>query len=234
MSSENLALPIKKIFCNTCKFDTNHEIKSQHDRSYEETYTEYGRQHLCYYEYFVYKFLVCRGCDTASLEEKWTNDGMRNHEGEVIYSYEYSPQRNNLGVREAKRFLHIDKKLNDTYKEIITSQKAGLGIVTSMGIRALLEGICVTEGIDDKTAWGLKKKIEALSEKINIPSSIIDGLKGIKFIGDDAAHRLNASDKNSISLSIDLLEALLTHLYEAKFDLQHKAELVKKAHNIQN
>ncbi len=225
---------IKKIFCNTCRYETKHEVKSTHECSYREVIEDRGREFLGYCEDYEYRFLICRGCDTATLEEKWTCSGMNDNDGNDIYTYEHSPKRKNLGVRESKRFVHIDKKLNETYKEIIIAHQQGLGIVTSMGIRALLEGICVIEGVDDKQAWGLGKKIEALKDSANIPDSIVDGLKGIKFIGDDAAHRLNATDKNSIRLSIDLLEALLTHLYEAKFELQQKADLVKKAHNKAN
>ena len=222
---------IKKIFCNTCKGETKHDIKASHDQSYHEEYEDHGQKFLGYYEETEYRFLVCRGCDTATLEEKWTCAGMNDQNGDDIYSYSYNPKRNNLGEREAKRFHHVDNNLNETYKEIIIAFQQGLGIVTAMGVRALLEGICVLEGIDDKKAWGLAKKIDHLSDASNIPTSIIEGLKGIKFIGDDAAHRLNTADKHSLSLSIDLLESLMTHMYEAKLDLEHKAELLKKAHN---
>ena len=224
----------KKIYCNTCKGETNHDIKATHDQSYHEEYEDHGQRFLGYCEETEYRFLACRGCDTAILEEKWRCDGMHDHNGDDIYSYNYHPKRKNLGEREIKRFHHVDKKLNETYKEIITAFQQGLGIVTAMGVRALLEGICVLEGIDDKKARGLANKIDYLKDVSNIPSSIIDGLKGIKFIGDDAAHRLNTSDKHNLSLAIDLLESLMIHMYEAKLDLEHKAEMLKKTHNKQN
>lgn len=222
---------ITKIFCNTCKYETKHDVKSTHDRAYQEIHEDYGQEYFGYYEYYEYRFLICRGCDTATLEEKFTCAGMHDGNGEDIYSSEYNPLRKNLGQRKPMRFLHIDKKLNETYNEIIKAHLQGLGIVTAMGIRALLEGICVVEGIDDTKAYGLAKKIDKLKSESKVPESIIEGLQSIKFIGDDAAHRLTSTEKNNISLSIDLLEALLTNLYEAKFDLEHKAELVKKAHN---
>ncbi|MDN4501296.1 DUF4145 domain-containing protein [Alteromonadaceae bacterium BrNp21-10] len=225
---------LKRIYCNTCKGDTKHEIKSTHDQSYHEEYEDHGQKFLGYYEDTEFSFLVCRGCDTGALEEKWTCSGMHDHNGEDIYSYKYHPKRMNLGEREAKRFHHVDKKLNETYKEIITASQQGLSIVTAIGVRALLEGICVLEGIDDQKAWGLAKKIEHLKDVCNIPDTIIDGLKGLKFIGDDAAHRLNASDKHTLNLSIDLLESLMMHMYEAKLDLEHKAEKLKKTHNKQS
>ena len=222
-----------KIYCNTCKGETNHDIKSTHDQSYHEEYEDHGQTFLGYYEETEYRFLVCRGCDSATLEEKWTCSGMHDHNGEDIYSCNYYPKRKNLDEREAKRFHHLDKKLNDSYKEIITAFQQGLGMVTAMGVRALLEGICVIEGVDDNVARGLAKKTKKLKDAPNIPDSIIDGLNGLKFIGDDAAHRLNATDKHTLSLSIDLLESLLTHLYEARIDLERKAEMVRETHNEQ-
>lgn len=222
-----------KIYCNTCKGETNHDVKSTHDQSYHEEFEDHGQRFLGYYEQTEFRFLICRGCDSATLQEKWTCSGMHDHNGDDIYSYNYHPKRKNLGEREAKKFHHVDKKLNDSYKEIITAFQQGLGIVTAMGVRALLEGICVIEGIDDSVAWGLAKKIEKLKDAPNIPDSIIDGLNGLKFIGDDAAHRLNATDKHTLSLSIDLLESLLTHLYEARIDLERKAAMVRETHNKQ-
>jgi hypothetical protein len=55
----------------------------------------------------------------------------------------------------------------------------------------------------------------------------------LKFIGDDAAHRLNATDKHTLSRSIDLLESLLTHLYESRIDLERKAEIVSATRDKQ-
>jgi hypothetical protein len=223
-----------KIYCNTCKGETNQDIKSTHDQSYYEEYEDHGQNFLGYYEETEYRFLVCRGCDTATLEEKWTAAGMRDQNGDNIYSYNYHPKRKNLGEREIKKFHHVDKKLYETYKEIISAFQQGLRIVTAMGVRALLEGICVLEGINDQDAWGLAKKIDKLKEVSNIPISIIDGLKGIKFVGDDAAHRLKACDKQSLSSAIDLLESLMIHMYEAKIDLERKAEIMMKTHNKAN
>lgn len=110
-----------KIYCNTCKDETNHGVKSTHDQSCHEEYEDHGQRFMGYYEQTEFRFLVCRGCDSATLQEKWTCSGMHDHNGDDIYSYNYHPKRKNLGEREAKKFHHVDKKLNDSYKEIITS-----------------------------------------------------------------------------------------------------------------
>ena len=75
----------------------------------------------------------------------------------------------------------------------------------------------------------MNKKIELLETESNIPKSITNGLKSLKFIGDDAAHRLIKTSTQNISLAIDLIEALLTQLYESRYDLELKAKRVCEA-----
>ncbi len=226
---------IKKIHCNTCNHETNHELLSSHTRTENEVLEDYGGQiHPLSSETFKYSFFVCRGCDTAILEERYNFidfTEMHNHNDGTVYSYSYFPDRKNKAPRKPREFVHIDSKLFSVYKEIIKAHNNGLGVITSIGIRALLEGICVAEGINDRKAHSLAGKIKKLQKNSSIPMEIIDGLNNLKLIGNNAAHRLSAPDKHTISLSIDLLEALLTHLYEAKFDLKRKAELVKNKYN---
>jgi hypothetical protein len=147
---------IKKIHCNSCKQDTNHEILGTHLREYDETIYDDEYSFTGYEEKSTYYFLVCRGCDTATLVERYNCSGMRDDEGNDVYETIYYPVRKSAN-REPKKFIHIDNKLNLTYKEVILALNIGLNTITSMGIRALLEGICVYEGIDDSQAWGLKK-----------------------------------------------------------------------------
>tara|TARA_Y100000588_G_C13911611_1_gene777377 strand:- start:51 stop:755 length:705 start_codon:yes stop_codon:yes gene_type:complete len=229
-------MDIKKIFCNTCKYETKHELLKTHSRNYSEEFETDGIKMLGWYEDWEYGMWVCRGCDTATLESKYHCAGSYDSEGNDVFHYSYAPQRKNTYERPPKEFAHIDEKLNGIYREIIQAYKSGLNTVAVMGIRALLEGICIQEGIGDKGAFKLSVKLQKLEEKNGIPHQIIEGLNSIKSFGDDAAHRLIKLNKMDLELSIELLEALLTSLYEAKFDLQHKAlqlknrqEAVKKA-----
>lgn len=225
---------IKKIYCNTCKRDTNHEMKGSHDGQFYEDDTIDGQPVLYWFEEWTYSLWACRGCDSAVMEEKSTHIGMETTRGDKIYDFCYFPPRITNVEREAKRFLYIEGKLNETYKQLIKAFNQDLNIVVAIGVRTLIEGICVQEGIGDKEAFNLGKKLTILEAKGHIPHSIIEGLKSIKVFGDDAAHRLKSVEKNSLSLAIDLVEALLTHLYEAKFDLEQKAEVLNKMSMAKN
>jgi hypothetical protein len=179
-----------------------------------------------YHETYKYKFWTCLGCNTALIQEIYEHSEIRDHEGNNIYEHTYYPERANSSNREAKKFIHIDENLKSTYYEIIKASNLNLVIVSAMGIRALLEGICLVEKIDDEKAYHLTKKIEILQTVNNIPESIIKGLKSLKFIGDSAAHKLAKTSKHNITIAIDLLESLLTHLYESRSDLEQKEKIV--------
>lgn len=216
----------EKVFCNTCKHETNHALKSHHYRDYVETCIDVhdGQERLAFHEKWNYRFWVCLGCDTATLEEQYHCDQMQDSE-----SREYFPLRADHTIRSPKKFLHISPKLRSIYNEVITAYQQRLNILCAIGLRALLEGICADKGINDrkKEDNSLHGKIKKLGEQNNIPQGIVDGLNHLKVFGNDAAHRLDPTTKNKISLAIDLIEALLTHLYEAKFDLEYKAKLMK-------
>ena len=92
-----------------------------------------------------------------------------------------------------------------------------------MSIRSLLEGICINQGITDDIYWKFQTKLKKLNDIVGMPDSVVDGLLKIKFIGDGAAHRLATPNREVISLAIDLLEALMLHLYDAKFELANKS-----------
>ena len=68
----------EKLYCNTCKGDTHHELKAVHPREYYETQGQPPNEWLVFWEKFESRFWICCGCDTATLEEAYTNMGMIN------------------------------------------------------------------------------------------------------------------------------------------------------------
>lgn len=220
----------RKLFCNTCKIDTNHEVKAIHVREeniYDEEVGDPPFAPILYWQRWEYKFWVCRGCDTSMLEETYTDPGIYDHEAEEHIdstSTTFYPQRI-YRIRAQKQFRHLDEKLESIYQEVIVGFNAGVKIGCSMSLRALLEGICVNKGITD---WGLEKKLIKLEEGHHLPSNIVECLLSFKFMGDDAAHKLEAPSKDELELAISVMEDLLNFLYEAKYELALKAKKLAK------
>lgn len=92
---------IRKIHCNYCGVDTNHELKASHSKhDYEEEHI-YGQSYLRYYEESEFNFWVCRGCDTACIEDSYTCSGMTDEMG-IKYMVQYFIQRG-FGIKGSQK-----------------------------------------------------------------------------------------------------------------------------------
>jgi hypothetical protein len=168
---------------------------------------------------FVYNLWVCQGCGTATLQEACTAKSFVGDEGfQVAWTYDFHPTKLKEGWRE--KSFSMPPKLWLTYHEVVESFNAGLAILCSIGLRALLEGICVDKGITDEVAWGLEGKISKLGEYGHVPDSTAQSLKSFKFIGDSAAHRLEVPDLEDLRLAVEVIEELLTFLYSLDYKAQ--------------
>ena len=216
----------QKIYCNTCKIETHHELKVILPRFYEDV-VEDGpdpSQVTCYRNEYEYRLWVCRGCDTVTFEEFHAIlvDGEHFDEWDESALY---PLREK---RALNHYRNLNDKLVSFYSEVITSFNAGLRTICAMGLRALLEGICVDKGITDEKAWGLEGKLEKLEKKLEeekrLPVHIADALLSFKFMGDDAVHRLEPPETSELEKAIEVMEKLLSFAY----NLEHE-ELLRGA-----
>lgn len=222
----------KKIYCNVCSGFTNHNFFGSHNADYEEAENYNGELRFVYYEKSIYKFWVCKGCDTAILEDYNTNIAMTNEDGENIYESIFWPPRNNLtpkkklltpkifiGLRDSPiRPCDIEKSYNETIKAF----NYDLSMLCAIGIRALLESICVKQGITDSEAFGLEGKLKILKNQEHLPENIVEGLSSLKFIGDKAAHKLITPTKQELQLSIEIIEDIFNRLYEIDYTIMNK------------
>jgi hypothetical protein len=79
-----------------------------------------------------------------------------------------------------------------------------------------LEGICAEKGIEGRN---LHTKIDGL--KVYLPANIVDSLHRFRFVGNEAAHELQAPTEAELRLAIEVMEDLLNFLYE----LDYKARI---------
>ena len=208
----------RKVFCNTCEVETHHKLKAVHRRYWDEWLNgRHESAQATYWEEFEYRLWVCCGCDTATLEEASTNIGKLGPDGREWQSV-YFPKRARRHW-PLKRFRQLDGKLARIYREAVESFNAELEILCAVGLRALLEGICADKAI---TGGNLKQKIEKMHSLL--PSSIVHSLHGFRFMGNEAAHELQAPRESELRLAIEVIEDILNFLYE----LDHKARRLLK------
>jgi hypothetical protein len=220
----------RRIYCNTCRVETNHKLEARRLR-YVSTSQIQNFQFIEQVQLdepirfdeneavFVYTLWLCQGCDTATLQEACTAKALVSDNGlQVGWTYDFHPRR--LNEDRQKKAFSMPLKLGITYEEVVESFNSRLVTLCSIGLRALLEGICVDKGITDEVAWGLEKKISKLGEYGHVPVDIARSMKSFKFIGDNAAHRLEVPEEEDLKLAIEVMEELLTSLYSLDYKAQ--------------
>lgn len=235
---------IERIFCNTCKHSTRHKLGGESTYVYQwaedpESGYEYE------FVYVTYRFWECQGCGTGTMSMRVGGEPFDPRDIET----EYYPPRTGK-IREPKEFVNIPAPIDAVYKEVIAAYNQGLHIVAAMGLRALIEGICVDNGITDDVSRGLKGKLEALRKRdkddsqsqeqdggdsdVNLgilPGNIVDALERFKFIGDSAAHRLEKPEEREVELALDVTDDLLNYLYETEYRLAESAARLTRSEN---
>lgn len=206
-----------KVFCNSCGQETNHHVKSEHITEYHDVVA--GR--LRFWEERRQRFLICEGCEKGTLEVGWTHEGAQDPEtGERIWSTELYPKRVKHDVGQ-KQFKQLPNRLDTIYRETIQAYNVEAEILTAVGLRSLVEGICKDQDINS-SGDKLVKRIDKL-DKI-LPGHIVSDLNEFRFMGNEAVHELESPSEDELTISIEICEDLLNYIYE----LDYKTEQLSK------
>jgi hypothetical protein len=219
IQTPNKKIKTTRLFCNNCKTTTNHTLKASHKQHYDEGDPDGS---VFYWGESEFLFWVCAGCDTGVLEERSTDAGMLDNNGTQIYESRYWPKRDVHDLKE-KHFRELPSKLRLIYHETILAFNNGLYILTTAGLRALIEGIC-----SDKKVGGdnLMSQINNLTTLL--PANIVHNLHRFRFMGNDAVHELSTPKTDDLIIAIEVSEDLLNFLYE----LDYKTSRLPKPKNI--
>jgi hypothetical protein len=152
----------------------------------------------------VYKFAVCRKCKSPFLyqEDYYEIPGeVSALQGEQLL---YPGEREFLGegLPETVRRAHQNAR---------RSYAAGLYEPCVIMCRKCLEAACYELG---ETRGGLQNRLEALRQKRFLDSKLLDWANGLRMIGNDAAHELDAQiDQADAIDSLEFIEAILLYAF---------------------
>jgi hypothetical protein len=211
------ALNKKRIFCNYCKQDTNHDLKGEHTVKTSATDRDFQ-------EHSTYRLWICMGCEHGLLELEYENSEMLTSGGpdgfEYYSDFYYYPERSQHDLTP-KPYTKLKPKLAFLYNEAITCYNHKAPILCAAGLRALLEGICQDKRIKGKN---LKEKVEGL--KALLPNkNIIRNLHHFRFMGNKAVHELAAPKRNELTVAISVIEDLLNFFYELDYKASQLREM---------
>jgi Domain of unknown function (DUF4145) len=117
-----------------------------------------------------------------------------------------------------------------SFDEAIRAHAAGCYRAAAIMIRRTLEEIC-----KDRSASGinLEKRLESLAVSVVLPVGFIQGLHGLRFLGNDAAH-IEAKTYDNVGIeevetAIDVLKVLLLSIYQY-VDVLNRLKLLQQVH----
>ncbi len=166
-----------------------------------------------------YQIIQCQGCmdinfrhlnlDIIDLEPNGRNIET---ETEKLYS-----ERSEIQIKEIKEIKGISKNIDIIYRQTIKSFNNQLYILTAVGLRAIVEGLCVnlgfTKDVDKKKFSDLYGKINGLYEKGYLSKEFSEILHKLRFLGNKAVHELSEPSESELQLAIEIIEHILESVY---------------------
>ena len=190
---------IEWYFCYSCQTETRHSVLHEESRSHD--YEPYCQ---------VYQIAECLGCRHMSLVHK-DIDGysfVENIDGEREYDTDiniYPKQSNAIEGR-----YYLPRKIEHVYSETLIAIRERAFVLAGIGLRATLEAVCNDQNIKGSN---LEEMISKLQETGVLSEKDIERLHSIRFLGNDAAHRLERYSAEQIDVVLKIVEHLLNSIY---------------------
>ncbi|MFP3356747.1 DUF4145 domain-containing protein [Planococcus sp. SIMBA_143] len=236
----------RKVFCKFCAGERNHKIiytyKENADMYEVADDREYFQWHAKYH------IIKCAGCDTVAFLRQYGDEDtwdIINGEREWIDIYTVYPEEPVKLSRddpffdyfklEVKNYNYVPENIKRLYKQIVESYNNKHFILSTSGLRTLVEGICSQLGIKKGYMYDRQKNVISINEDKNkFKTDSLAGrifglyekelilftqaliLQEIKDIGNSATHDIVVPDFEDIREIIIILEKVLYDIYEMK------------------
>lgn len=197
--------------CNECKKSTNHKILySKEIKSVEESDDE---RQSAIRENHKYMVVQCEGCDEISFLERVSGDRYTNpYDGPDYFDFNYpsSEYDTNVNLLSDEEKRDLPKLLVDLYQEVKSAFKEESNILAGVGLRMLVEAICVEQKITGKN---LKEQIPKLHVAGLISANEIPILDKLREIGNFSAHTIKGFSIDKLNYALDIINHVLKSIY---------------------
>ncbi len=190
-----------RIYCNSCKNNTWHEVAANHDQKREDNLWGYQQN-------FEAEILRCCGCDQISfrlVKHPFEFQDKNDKPEEEIY-----PERG-FKQREQRYFLHLPTEVRNLYNETLSAHDRNLILLSTVGLRALIEAIVANKLSKKDYGETLESKINALAKYFN--ESTINTLHEFRTMGNKAIHAQLAPDPLDIHRALYVVEGIMEFFY---------------------
>jgi DNA-binding Lrp family transcriptional regulator len=187
--------------CGSCDRDTKHEIIF----SVKEPDDDYSDR--------LYQIVECCGCETKSFrkviidyhnayqidEDEWKVPEDISSYPAVLKGHQALP-----GIYRAPRLVR------EIYGQSLDAIKNQFNVLAGIGLRATIEAICQERQVRERN---LDAKIDKLAKSGFISKNDADRLHAIRFLGNDAAHEIQATELEGLLAALRIVEHLIVSVY---------------------
>lgn len=228
----------KRVYCESCKQDTNHEILKKH--TVHEDIDDRGS----YYLTDNYMICQCMGCGTVNFVHEYDDPSMHFYHPELeewidmedIKVYPPKPLTDKYVNYPIKDYDHLPKLLKTLYQQVVANFEMKHYLLAAAGLRMIIEGLCnelsIEEGFlfDDETgkkklnrktgnpirSKSLEGRINGLSEAGVLTSTSSKVLHIIRNLGNQTVHELKDPKRSVILSGLEIVEHTFYNAYELK------------------
>ena len=191
----------RRIYCNWCRIRTWHEVMAKHAQKREDDLWGYP-------QLMEAEILRCCGCDLLSfriVRHPFKFEKTSSKPEEEIY-----PERN-FKKRENRYFFYLPRSVQNLYQETLAAHDRNLVLLSTVGLRALIEAV-VADNIDEKEyGQNLESKINALSKYFKEPT--INTLHDFRIMGNKAIHAQITPNHLDVHRALNIVESIMEFFY---------------------
>jgi hypothetical protein len=203
-----------KALCASCKKVTNHVVLAKHDTSGDNCDGDIQW-------WVTYEVIQCLGCDDISFREVSTcTEDFDPRTGNLEENISLYPDRTS-GRNPMFGYEKFPTKTKRIYMETIKALNVGTPLLAAIGLRALIESICLAQETKSRT---LAKGIDELADMGLLSKKQAEFLHNHRFMGNEAAHEMVAPKPEHLVAALDIAETLLKTIYV----LPEMADKIKK------
>ncbi|MEW6714467.1 MAG: DUF4145 domain-containing protein [Nitrospirota bacterium] len=154
------------------------------------------------------EILRCCGCDLLSfrlVKHPFAFQDKKDKPVEDIF-----PERG-FKKREQKYFFQLPKEVHNLYQETVVAHDRELSLLSTVGLRALIEAIVADKLSEDEYGPNLETKINALSKYFQ--KATINTLHEFRIMGNKAIHSQVAPDCLDIHRALFVVESIMEFFY---------------------
>lgn len=200
------------IACSKCGGGPkNHAIRARYETRWNNDDMQGGT---------VHSICQCLGCDSVRfVARQWCSEALDMDTGQCWTEMDVYPQASQ-GKRAAIDTSDFPGMVAKIYAETVTATNVGTNTLAGGGLRAIVEGLCIDQGVTGNT---LQKKIDDLVNRGLLAKPQAALLHEERYLGNAALHELERPSEQDLTDCLDIVESLLTSIYS----LPKKAQALK-------